>query len=143
MLHEFQILYMEANNDDIGMVVEGLEIIIERDLNKHRGIVKQTKEEIRAFREARSHLVRRKQHFKGLMNSPKYNAESMKIARDNINIDIRHFTDKLNAAQEKLEFNQNIVDVLAKQLAEHNEALKTLAEHRKKELDGLNNRLGK
>ena len=130
------------NNDEIQVVIEGLEDIIERDLNKHRGIVEQTKRELEVFKQARSYQVQKKKHYKMLMQTDnKYDKEAMQTAKDMINIDIRHYSDKVDGANQILAFNQNIVDTLEKQLVEQREGLKVLAKHRKKELDGLKRRL--
>ena len=130
------------NNDEIQVVIEGLEDIIERDLNKHRGIVEQTKRELEVFKQARSYQVQKKKHYKMLMQTDnKYDKKAMQTAKDMINIDIRHYSDKVDGANQILAFNKNIVDTLEKQLVEQREGLKALAKHRKKELAGLKRRL--
>lgn len=119
---------MEANPE---IVIEGMEKLIERDLEKHNNICDIARKELASFRAATSHEVRKKRHYRSLINGGKFNDKALKKSIDMINVNIRHFQDRSEATEEKLKFNTHIVDTLTEQLKEQNEKLKALYKSKK------------
>jgi hypothetical protein len=135
---------MVANrNNEPVMVIEGLEDILIKDIAKHKEIVERTENELISFRKAVSHEVKRKKHYRKLIGGGKYNDESLQKSIDMMGINITHLSNRVKETTEKRDFNKNIVDTLSKNLEDHRNGLKILAEHRKRELDAATNRLGK
>ena len=125
------------------IVIEGLTGVIERDLTKYQNLLAQTTLELQAFEKARNYEVKKKQHYRSLIGGGKYNDEALENSIVQINVNIQHFENKIKSAREKLEFEKNIVDTLDNQLRENHKGLVLLAEHRKKEIDALNNKLAR
>lgn len=121
---------MEANQDP-RIVVEGIEEIIKRDLGKHKGLVEQTQRELDAYRAARSHEIARKKHYKSLIGGGKFDDDALRESMKDISINIRHLSDKVDLAREKLEHHRLIVDTLSQQLEDQMEALADLARYRR------------
>jgi hypothetical protein len=134
----------QLNNDEHPfIVIEGMENVIEKDLGKHKAILEQTKVELSVFRQGVSHEVKKKKYYKSLIGGGKYNDESLKTAIGQININIRHMSDKVKLAQEKVEHETLIVDTLTKQLEDQMDGVRKLAEYRMKQAvkDAINDRL--
>lgn len=127
---------MAKNNAraDPQIVIEGMEEILERDLAKHRGIVEQTKIELDAFLDARSYEVRKKKHYRSLVNAGEYDETAMEAAIAQIDVNLRHMADKAKLSREKVAHYQEIVDRLEEELADQYKGLKYLSEQRR---DGL------
>ena len=125
------------DNEQPVFVVEGIEEVIKRDLGKHKAILERTQTELLSFRQARSHEVKRKKYYNSLIGGGKFNDEALKKSIEQININIRHFSDKCTAAEEKIKFEGNIVYTLSRQLEDQEEALRNLAKHRR--LNGASN----
>lgn len=128
---------MEANTPHI--VIEGMEDIIAKDLQKHQDILERTKQELLSWRQARSHEIAKKKYYVKNVNNPKFKKDSMEKAIEQIKLNIRHFSDKIKLAEEKIKFETNIVDTLAAQLEEQNVAVKALNKFKKQNgpSDGL------
>ena len=131
-------------DDNPLIVIEGMEPIIQKDLDKHKAILEQTQTELGVFRQAVSHEVKKKKYYKSLIGGKKYNDDSLRKSIGDININIRHMSDKAKLAQDKIAFETNIVDTLTTQLGEYRESIKKLAEYRMKQAarDAINDRLG-
>jgi len=112
-------------------VIEGMDDIIRRDLNKHKFLLEQTKLELGAYREARSHEIKRKRHYRSLLGGGKYDDEALQRSMNDIATNIRHLGDKAKLAEEKIAHHTLIVDTLTKQLRDQNDALSALAQCRK------------
>lgn len=126
---------MPANRDP-EIVVEGLEEIIKRDLLKHKSHVETTKIEIDTFRAARAHEIKRKKHYSKLIGGGKYNDEALRKAAGDIAVNIRHMSDRVDLAEQKLAHHTEIVDTLTLQLADQDAGLAVLAEYRRKNPEG-------
>jgi len=116
---------------DPDIVFEGMEEILERDLAKHKGILQQTKLEMGAYSDARSYEVRKKRHYKSLVNEGKYDRESMDAAIAQIDINLRHMLDKKKLSMEKITHHEEIISKLEEELANQYKGLKQLAKQRK------------
>lgn len=117
--------------DDPEIVLEGMEEILERDLAKHKGILQQTKLEMDAYSDARSYEVRKKRHYRSLVNEGKYDRESMEAAIAQIDINLRHMLDKKKLSLEKIAHHEEIISKLEEELSNQYRGLKHLAEQRK------------
>lgn len=118
---------MEANKMDI--VIEGVDQIIKRDLDKHKSILDRSKEEIIVFRNATAREIQKKKYYKSLIGGGKFNDESLRSSMTDINVNIRHMQDNVKITEDKIAFNTNIVDTLSRQLEEYYENLKKLSKH--------------
>ena len=125
---------MEANQPRI--VIQGMEHIIERDLAKHKSLLEQRNRELMAFREARSHEIKRKKHYKTLIGQGKYNDTALERSMSDIAVNIRHLSDKVTTTERSIAHHALIVDTLTAQLAEQNDALRYLAQQLKDQEDG-------
>ena len=113
------------------IVIEGMEEILERDLLKHQGNLKQAQADLEAFKNARAYEVRKKKHYRSLFNAGKYDQQAMEAAIDQIDINLRHMADKTKLATEKILHHQQIIASLQKELANQYRGLKHLNEQRK------------
>jgi len=125
---ESQILSMDRNTPEI--VIEGMEDIIKMDLDKHKGLLVQTKLDLAAFREAKGHESRKRIHYKNLVKDGKYNKAAMERAIEQCVINIRHLGDKAKLAQEKIQHHDMIVAELEVGLANQMLGLKHLEAQR-------------
>lgn len=112
------------------IVIEGIEKITKRDLAKHKGLIAQTQAELNAYRQARSHEVQRKKHYRKLIGEGRYNDDALRVSMKDISINVRHLSDKAKAAEEKLKHHTLIVDTLSQQLEDHEEQMQTLRRFR-------------
>jgi len=107
---------------DPDIFIEGIDVVIKRDLDKHKSLLERAKLSLISFREGVSHEVHRKNHYIGLINEGKYNETAMRSSIGDININIRHLSDKSKLAKEEIEHHALIVDTLTQQLADYNES---------------------
>lgn len=114
------------------VVTEGIEVVIARDLEKHKAILDRTKLEAQAFREGRSHEIRRKKHYAGLVGTGKYDDNALRVAMGQSAVNIQHMSDKVAMAEEQIKYHTHIVDTLAAQLKAQHKALDALAAYRRK-----------
>lgn len=134
---------LNDRSSDPLIVIEGIEDVIRKDRDKHKEILKRTKLEIIAYRDAVSVEVRKRKHYKTLIGGGKYNDKSLEESREQMSINIRHLQDKVKLSQDKITHETLIVDTLTEQLDNQYKKLKVLAEHRKKEQDAASSRLDK
>jgi hypothetical protein len=132
---------MAASNErkPLDVVVEGMEQIIQRDLEKHRSLLESANRDLLAFRQARSHEVKKKRHYRDQIGKGKYNDKALEEARIQMAINIRHLSDKADLAEKKIEHHTEIIETLTKQLEDQNAGLKRLADHRLAEQDATPN----
>lgn len=116
---------------DPQIVIEGMEEILERDLAKHEGTVENAQRELEAYREGRAYEVRKKKHYRSLVNAGKYDQKAMESAIEQIDINLRHMADKVKLSKERIAHHQEIVDKLKEELANQYRGLKHLEEQRK------------
>ncbi len=124
-----------ADNDEPTIVIEGLETIIKRDLAKHRVLHERTQTELDVFRQSRSHLIKRKKHFRKLIGGGKYDDDALRRSMDGIATDIRHLSDKCKLAEEKIQHHAFIIETLTKQLEKQDKDLDVLAKYREERED--------
>lgn len=123
---EYRTPYMAP---DPVVVFEGLEEVLQKDLEKHTSILERTQKELSAYRDARSHEVKKKAHYEKLISEGKYNEKAMQNALTQIDINIRHLSDKVKLSNEKIEHHTLIVEKLTEELERQYKNLKLLKEH--------------
>ena len=121
------------------IVIEGMEQIIRRDLEKHRSLLDAAKLDLAAFRTARSHEVQKKKHYRKLIGQGKFNDVSLQKARGQMAINIRHMSDKADTAERSIAHETEIVETLTQQLENQMAGLKRLAEYRRGKADAAPN----
>ena len=119
------------------IVIEGIEEVIKNDLKKHQGILERSKLELISYKNARSHEIKKKKHYKSLIGGEKYNDGALKNSMDQIAVNIRHMSDKVGLTEEAIKHHTGIVDTLTEQLENQYKGLKTLSEYR--EQNAINN----
>ncbi len=122
-------------NDPPSIVVEGMDEIIRRDLEKVKALLERKVMERLSFVEARSHEIKRKRYYNSLIGGGKYNDDSLRSSIKDIGINIRHLSDKVQVADEEIKFNTHIVDTLTRQLEEYNIGLNALERWRRENPD--------
>ena len=114
------------------IVIKGIDAVIKRDLEKHKVLLQQSQTSLTSFKEGRTHEVRRKRHYRKQIGNGKYNDESLKKSIKDINVNIRHMSDKVKMAEDQIEHHTRIINHLEKQLKQYDEDMKELAQSRKK-----------
>lgn len=99
--------------------IKGMDKVIKLDLEKHKDLVKRSKLELDSYRESVSHLVKRKKHYKSLINGGKYNDESLRESMKMIAIDIQAMSNKVKLSQDAIDHHTLIVDTLTTQLDDY------------------------
>lgn len=106
--------------------IEGIDVVIRLDLGKHKELLAQSQVDLLAFREARDHESARKRHYYRLIGGGKYNDESLRKSVEDIRINVRHLSDKVKLAEDKIEHHTQIVDTLTEQLEDYDKAYAAL-----------------
>lgn len=119
------------------IVIEGIEEVIKKDLKKYQEILERNKLELIAYRNARSHEIKKKKHYKNLIGGGKYNDDSLRESMNQIAINIRHMSNKVDLTEKAIKHHTEIVDTLTEQLENQMKGLKVLAKYR--EQNAVNN----
>lgn len=123
--------------------VEGIDIIIKRDLEKHIELLNNNNLDIQAFEVAVASEIGRKRSYgkqKKVTKNGKlrYDPVAMDKAIVQMNVNIRHLSDRIKITKELRQHNTIIVDTLTAQLNDYNNGLRLLSKHRKEQLDNAN-----
>ena len=122
------------------IVIQGIEDVIKRDLDKHKSLLERSRTELLAFKRARSHEIKKKRAWNGHIGGGKYNDESLRVSLKQINVNIRHFSDKATMAEANIAEHTRIVDHLTAQLSEQERDLDILDKFlRESKKDASNN----
>jgi hypothetical protein len=121
------------------IVIEGMEKIIKRDLEKHKAILLKLPLDLQALEVARGHEVEKKRHYRSLIGGGKYNDEALKESIKQIKINIRQNSDKIKLTKDAIEHHTLIVNTLSEQLEKQEQSLKDLADYRREQLHAINN----
>lgn len=113
------------------IIIEGIDEIIKRDLEKHKAALDRSKVELLAYKEARSHEIKKKKHYRKQIGNGKYNDEALKRSMNDIAINIRHMSDKVKLSEDAIAHHTLIVDTLTDQLEEYNKNMKEMIKNRK------------
>lgn len=100
--------------------IEGMDVVISLDLGKHKELLAQTQVELQSFREAREHESARKRHYYRLIGKGQYDDDALRKSVSDIRTNIRHLSDKVQLAEDKVAHHTLIVDTLTAQLEEYN-----------------------
>ena len=100
--------------------IKGIDVVIKLDLGKHQELLGQTREELVSFQEAVTHESGRKRHYHRLIGGGKYDDDALKRSVKDIRVNIRHLSDKVGLAKEKIAHHILIVDTLTAQLQDYN-----------------------
>jgi chromosome segregation ATPase len=111
---------------DPEIFIEGIDVVIRRDLDKHKALLVQTTTELESFREAAAHESARKRHYYRQIGKGKFNDDALRRSVKDIRVNIRHLTDKAVMAEERIEHHKTIIDTLTEQLREYDETYATL-----------------
>jgi len=122
--------HKKQQRKDPQIVIEGIEDVLEMDLAKNKGIVVQAEVELDAFRIAREHEKRKKSHWSTLIGGEKYNDTSLGQAVKQCEINMRHLSDKMKLARERIAHHSEIVQRLEAELKNQYKGLKALKEQR-------------
>lgn len=114
------------------IVIEGIEEVIKRDLSKHKMLLERSKIELIQYRQARTHEIKKKKHYRGLIGKGKYDDDSLEKSIGDIRTNIRHFSDKIKLTNDAIDHHTQIVETLTAQLEDQNNKLKDLATFRSK-----------
>lgn len=106
------------------IIIEGIDEIIKRDLEKHKAILERSKMELASYREARSHEIKKKKHYRKLIGNGKYNDDALKRSMNDIAINIRHMEDKVKLTNDAIAHHTLIVDTLTNQLKEYEKGMR-------------------
>jgi hypothetical protein len=121
------------------IVIEGIEEVIKKDLKKFQGLLEKDKLDLIAYKNARSHEIQKKKKWKSLIGGKKYNDDALRDSMDQIAINIRHMSDKIDLTNKAIKHHTEIVDTLTEQLENQYKGLKVLAEYRKEHKDASYN----
>lgn len=128
---------MDRNTPHI--VVEGIEELIGRDLEKSKSIIEITKREQFSYKAAVSHEIKKKRYYISLIGGDKFNDDALRKSISDINVNITHMQNKVKATQDKIAHYTTIVDTLTVQLAEQMDKLKVMREDLNRERNVISN----
>jgi hypothetical protein len=118
VLHEFP---TQSTDHDLEFFVDGLDVVIKRDLDKHKSLLEHAQADLLAFEQARSHEIQRKRVWKGHIGGGKFNDDALRRSIKDINQNINHFSRKIKTTKDRIAHHTRIVDTLAKQLKAYRE----------------------
>lgn len=107
--------------------VKGIDVIIRRDLDKHKDLLDRDNLNIQAFHEARSTEINRKRFYGEQKGKRNYDDEAMDKAIEQMNENIKNLSIKIALCEESKKTNTQIVDTLSNQLVEYEKGIKELA----------------
>ena len=113
---------MEVKRGDT--FIEGIDVIIRRDLDKHKSLLERDNMNILAFEEARNSEIQRKRFYVGQKGKRNFNDEAMDTAITQMRVNIEHLSGRIKITKELRAQNTQIVDTLTKQLDEYYKMLK-------------------
>lgn len=129
------------------VVIDGIRELLERDLEKHKALLERAGQSLLSFRTARSHEIKKKKHYNGLVGGEKYDDDALKIAIDQIAVNIQQLSNQCTAAEAEIKEHQHIIGTLSQQLEDQDylEAQAELyyQEHPEERPNGNEHRLGK
>lgn len=111
---------MQVRRQDPEIFIEGIDVRIKLDLGKHKELLAQTQEELLAYQDAVAHEGQRKRNYYHLIGKGRYDDNALRRSIEDMRINIRHLSDKVDAAKQKIEHHTLIVDTLTGQLEDYN-----------------------
>jgi len=105
----------QRDNEPI-ITIEGLDVIIKRDLEKHQALLERSKQEKLSYVEARSHEIKRKRAWRKHIGNGKFDDDSLNTALDQIVQNITMYSDKVKLSDDAIAHHGEIVETLTGQL---------------------------
>jgi hypothetical protein len=99
--------------------IEGIDVIIRRDLDKHKSLLEKNNMDIQAFENAINSEIQRKKFYVKQKGQKKYDDTAMDVAIEQMRINITHLGDRLKITKELRRQNTQIVDTLTPQLVQY------------------------
>ena len=121
---------MAHNQGQPFVVIEGIDAVIKRDLEKHQGLLERSKMEKLAFVQARSHEVQRKRAWRKHIGGGKFDDKALQQAIAQIAQNIAHLSAKAKLSDDAIDHHTLIVDTLTAQLEEYHIGMARLAQSR-------------
>ena len=115
---------MEVNRGDI--VIEGIDVIIQRDLDKHKSLLDKNNIDLQSIHAARSNEISRKKYYNSQKGKRNYSDDAMDTAIEQMRNNIARYSHQLDQLREDLKFNTNIVDTLTIQLDNYHKNIRKL-----------------
>lgn len=112
------------------IVIEGIEEILERDLDKHKALLERSQLEKQSFAQARAHEVQKRRAWREHIGEGKFSDEALEAALKQCTQNITMWSAKVKLSEDAIAHHTEIVDKLTVQLAEHYVALALLAQSR-------------
>lgn len=109
--------------------IEGIDVIIRRDLDKHKALLDMNNINILTFTTSRDNEINRKRFYGDQKGKRRYQDEAMDIAIKQMNTNIGKFERDIKFTKEQKEMNTRIVDTLTEQLKEYEVAQKDYIKH--------------
>ena len=113
--------------------IEGIDVIIRRDLDKHKALLEVNELSIQSLQAARSAEIRRKQFYGEQKGKRRYRDKDMDIAIEQMNKNIGHLSIRIKLTEDLREHNTHIVDTLTEQLENYNIMIRELASRNTKQ----------
>lgn len=113
---------MEANAPHASepwFFIEGIDEVIRRDLEKHKGLLAQEQLNLQAYQNSVSHAIAYKKHYSRLIGGGKYDDDSLRRSMDQHRTNIRHLQDKVKLTKDAIAHQTLIVDTLTEDLAKY------------------------
>ena len=108
---------MEAKRGTV--FVEGINVIIKRDLDKHKSLLERDILNINHFQETRNSEIQRKKFYAEQKGKRNYDDAKMDEAILQMNKNIAHLSARIDITRKLKEQNTLIVDTLTKQLEQY------------------------
>ena len=99
--------------------IEGIDVIIKRDLDKHKSLLNNNNLDIQAFENARDTEIKRKRFYNEQKGKRNYDDDAMDKAINQMAINITHLSDRIKITKELRQQNTHIVDTLTEQLEQY------------------------
>lgn len=112
--------------------VEGIDVIIRRDLEKHKSLLEQNILDIQAFQRTRASEIGRKRFYGEQKGKKRYRDEEMDKAIQQMNNNIEHLSERIKFTENLKKENTVIVDTLTEQLIEYDIGIRKMARHKSK-----------
>lgn len=109
------------------VVIHGMLEIIEKDLKKAKQVKEFAVKDRESWKIAISHEVRKKRAYRKLIGGEKYDDNALKNSISQMNQNLNHLNRKVTTADQKIDFQDNIINTLTKNYKEHKEALEEFA----------------
>lgn len=112
-----------GRNKEPYVLIEGLDVIIKRDLEKHQALLKRSKQEKLSYVQARGHEIRRKKEWRKHIGGGKFSDEALEEALEQISQNIAMYSDKVKLSDDAILHHTEIVDKLTDDLKDYNAML--------------------